>query len=420
MGLLKSISNFLNPRTYRRGDFLGGFGDVTSKYITIDNDIDMLNAYQIVPTIQAIVNKTSDVFSKTQIKEFDKKGEELFDTPTLNLFANPHPFYSENEFLKTLSKEFQLYQQIFIYVNRKNLNGLISDGDTMLILPTTDVTVKYRKTNLKEIKSTADFISHYEFEFNNDTVTFEPYEIIHIADTSLTSDFITIDSFYKALEAPANTIMSAYNVRNNLQSKNGGYGILTNEGSGSPLEGDFGLDPDEVKKVQKDFKKYSFSRKDYQNIITSMRLKWQPMTYEISSMALPESVANAKTDICDLLNFPILSLNSLDGSTFSNMEISDKKLYTDAIIPLWELFEKVFNSQTFSLNEIKFDFSHIEALQKDRKVEIEISTLNDNQQIIRYEKGFITKNQCLIAMGLEEVPGGNNYFTQPKITEDEN
>jgi hypothetical protein len=106
----------------------------------------------------------------------------------------------------------------------------------------------------------------------------------------------------------------------------------------------------------------------------------QPMQYidlmpTIQNMMLEESTSEAILRVCSLLNFPASSLNMLINSTYANKEFGNKDVYTDLVIPLWNLYENTCNQLYNFKYNINIDYSFIEALQPDKKTEYEISNL---------------------------------------------
>lgn len=398
----------------------GGISDISSKYFEIDTKDDILTIYKTIPTIRAIIDKKAQMFTKVDIKEF-KKDKELENTPFLNVIANPHPLYSENEFLETLAKQLYLFDEVFIYVNRTYINSYLKENDTFLILPANDVTANYQENiNIKEIKSVSDYLINYTFDFQGKKIQFLPDEIIRISRTAL-KNITEVDLTMKSIEEDCNVLASSSNVVTTLYRRNGGFGILTNQ---NKSDGASMMNPNieksEIESLQNEFKRYSFSKRDFNMIISNANLKYQPISFPISSMEIPQNVKNAKANICDVLNFSILTLNSLEGATFNNKEIADKENYTNAIIPDWQLIEKSFNRQKLTPNKIVFDYTEIQNLITDKKTQIETNQLYDNQIINRFEKGLITKNEMLIALNLEPITGGDVYFSAPKQNTNEN
>ena len=409
----KNFRKFVKDEPY----FLG-FSNFTQNTIEINNDDDVLIAYQLVPTVNAIINRLADLFARVNIKVVDNQENEIENNDFLEVLKNPHPFYAgTTDFLRAIAINYILFKKVYFYVNRKNIGGLLTKGDTILVLPSNDVTPIYNQNiNIREVSETADYIKYYEFYFENQTIKFLPHEIIKIDN-----DFDKNNINLQVLENACNTILSAYQVTNTLQTRNGGFGIITKDGGNSLEEVVNDVDFDnERDKVQNELKKYSFSQKDYNFIITSLNLKYQPITYPIKDMNLNESVLRAKIDICDVLQYPIISLNNLEGSTFTNMETADRKIYTDTIIPIWNLLEKFLNNNNFLLEKAVIDYSNIAVLRENEKEKTEIQALKDNLYYNRFVRNLITYNQLRIACGLDEVSGGDYYYSDNQSNTNEN
>jgi hypothetical protein len=388
-------------------------GSYNGKYKQINNDDDILWAYANVPTIQAIVDKKADLVAKAILKEYTKDGDEIpFEkSPVLQVFANPHPLYNSQEFIKTMVKQWVLFKKVYVYKGFR-MPATISKGDTLLVLPANKVKEIYKEN--VDIKETKEFIDHYEFTYSSEqgketTITFAPFEIMSIKDTSITRDLFSVDDRYKTFELASNILLSAYRVRNRLQTKNGGFGIFSSALTKGEMDSVPELEQEDIEKLQKDLRKYGNSDDQYNDIVTSLPLKYQSTSHPIKDMDLETAVKTAKTDLCDILNFPIFSLNNAENPTYNNAEVYDRKLYTDSIIPIWNLFESEFNNQKWTSNVLKYDYSNIEAMQSDRNAEVETMQNNDNVWRARFDSGEITFNEKLIGMGLKEIENGNYY-----------
>jgi hypothetical protein len=114
-------------------------------------------------------------------------------------------------------------------------------------------------------------------------------------------------------------------------------------------------------------------------MIVKKALDFKPIALPLDNLKLPEGIQKHKITICDRFKFPILLLNELEGSTYSNMDIALKSLYSDKIIPESQRFEFSLNKSLGLLNtkfRFKFDFSHLEVLQKDAIKEAEKNKVN--------------------------------------------
>ena len=127
----------------------------------------------------------------------------------------------------------------------------------------------------------------------------------------------------------------------------------------------------------------------WQVIITDANLKWQPMTFPIKDMLLSEGIQDDKVAICDAYNYPILLLNSLEGSTYSNLEQAQKNLYLNKIYKEAQKVESALNKQLRTKEQnlyIELSYSHLPILQSDKQIETKISTEMINTIILLNEK----------------------------------
>jgi len=401
-----------------RDAVMRGFSTYQGKYIDIKSKDDALTAYLLCPTVRAIVDKKAELFANFKLEEYTKSGVELENTPFLNVMAKPHPLYSEGEFWQTLSKQWDVFDEVFILINRENTGGLLKEGDTMLILPANDVKIKLNENYKPKLKKDENnkIVDYYEFNFKGRTIILQPYEVLHVSKTAINfKNYESADLRLQSCEGAINTILASYNVTNTLLNRNGGFFIFTNDAGDGGLEFNREIENTEIEKLQNDLKKYSFNRNEYNNIITNAKLKVQSISFPIKDMDLDGGTKRAVTDICNVLNYPIQALNNTDSSTYDNLTITDKKIYTDSIIPSWKIFENVFNGANLTLNEIEFDYSDISNLLEDKKTELETQKLNDEIQINRYKNGLITLNELRIEIGLDVVANGDAlYISEPE------
>jgi hypothetical protein len=138
------FNKIFKPQKFTSRDnstFLDVFGDTEGMYRPIKTKQDIVWAYKFCPTIRAIIDKKAELFSNFVLKEM--RGEvELQNTPFLNIMNSPHPFYSENEFFQTLSKQWDLFGEVFIWKISNNINAPLKNGDKLLILPAQNVHIE--------------------------------------------------------------------------------------------------------------------------------------------------------------------------------------------------------------------------------------------------------------------------------------
>lgn len=415
MSFFSKIFNIKNYDTPADKMYFNTFGSQNGEYIEINTAQDVKMAYMTNPVINAIANKMAGIFSKIEIKEFGAKENELQNTPFLNAIHNPSVFYGENEFLTQIGLQLALYHTCIILINR-TIGMTLRNGDGFIVLDFANCDVKYKKNiNIREVRKIADIIDNVKYiDDNNNVAIFYPAELIFISTNS--KQDLNATPYLKACEGAINVINFKYSLLNSLYSRNGGFGIFSNTSAGIDKDFNSGnLEETEKKQLQSELKQYSFKRGGQNFIITNRNLQYQNITFPIADMNLDESSKAAITDIANCMNFEILSLNSLDGSTYSNKENSDKNLIQNSIIPFWDLVETSFQKENLTQNLILFDYSQMPELQTDKQTEYNNTKINDEIQITRYNNGLITFNELRIALGLEAVQNGA-YYNQITVT----
>jgi len=185
MNIFQRIKNVF--KFQQNNNFFGGLG-VAQNYLEINSKQDILTAYFNTPTLKAIVDRKAEVFSNFVIKELNSKGEELKNTPFLNVINNPHPLYSKGEFWQTISKQWDLFDEIYLFIIRKNssIGGTLKNGDAILILNGADL-IPIINPNFNPINLNSQPILYYNYNINNSVIQIQPYDVIHIAKTSLSN-----------------------------------------------------------------------------------------------------------------------------------------------------------------------------------------------------------------------------------------
>lgn len=412
MGLLNW---FKSKNNYK---YISTLGVTNGEYLEIKTAKDVQTAYLTNPIVYSIVEKKASIFSKTIIKEISQKGEEIENSIFLEIIKNPNVLQGENGFLTEIGRQLALYHNCIIFVNRAIPNTFLRADDTLMVLDFSNCEINYKKNNFKDIKTKYDVIENVSYfdEITGKTIIFLPSELIFISSEKINQN----DIYLKAAEAAINVINYKYSLLNSLYSRNGGFGIFSNIDSG--VSSDFynkNLTAPEKEELQQELREYSFKRGGKNYIITNRNIQYQPITYPISDLMLDENAMRAMTDIANVMNFEVLSLNSLDGSTYSNKENSDKNLINNSIIAMWDLLETALQKENLTPNTILVDYSHIPELQEDKVKEMEKIKINDEIQINRFNNNIITYNELRLALGLEEVTNGN-YYKNDKIKNDDN
>ena len=82
------------------------------------------------------------------------------------------------------------------------------------------------------------------------------------------------------------------------------------------------------------------------------------------------------------------------------MEIANKSIYTNSIVPAWNLVASEFNANNLTLNKLQFDYSNIEVLQDDKKLQAEKEAAQNQVWINLYNSGIATLEEAREGVGL--------------------
>lgn len=331
-------------------------------------DKKFLELYLTVPELQAVINYKATAFADMRIKAVDKEGKEK-DIPQLGVFAKPNPLQSFKEF----AMQYYVLRAIFGNEFIHPIFGVDPAKTTTMwnlppmnaeIIPIENNLIVFNQTELEEI------IKEYHFEFNSNTIKYQPEEIIHYNDNQIRFDdnrYLLGDSKLRPLVQSCENIKSAYEARGVL-IQNSALGILSNttkdaDGTTPLLKGD-------KEQLQEDFNKYGLTKGKWQVIMTNASLQWQSMAVDFGKLKLYEEVDADFRAIANAYGFPPELLQPIAGASLnrgSNAE-AKKQLYQDAIIPeANEWLQGLGNF--FGLDNISLvaDFSHIAVLQEDLK-----------------------------------------------------
>jgi hypothetical protein len=180
---------------------------------------------------------------------------------------------------------------------------------------------------------------------------------------------------------------------------------------------DSGWDPLDRKKVED--KLYSFGMTGGRRPIgvTNKDLQFIRLSVPVNEFMPIEIKEHEFRTICTSLLFPSKILNDTKASTYNNMTEAQKAFYTDCLQPVVNLIYQTLTNN-FKLNErgeaLKADWSEVECLQEDKKIQNEITQSNDKIWKDRYESNLITLNEYLISLGLQMLPNGNTYARDNK------
>lgn len=358
----------------------------TNHVISLYSKHGIYEMYEKNSIFRAIIEKQADAFSRCNYYVTDSKGKEIQVSNSLLPFLNPIRNTSE-QFKKNFLIQYQLYDKVVILKEYGKTFGIFKDSSKVRILDYLNCNIIYKRNYSIYDSNIIDYIEYTE---NSTTINLEPsqFTIVHKYELKPEEKF-TITSLDKSL----NIIYTALCIILNFQKKTQ-FGMLTpksdtevgnevQKGVYSRNKSYTGLDEEEQKQAQELLRKFSaLSASSGDSIMVTRRaMDYKDLMPKIETMLLTEHTANAIKDVCSLLNFPVTSLNYLD-SKYSDKELFSKELYTEGIIPLWNLYEQTLNNlyvsesgNNYKNDIIKLDYSFIEALQKDKKTYFETNSI---------------------------------------------
>jgi hypothetical protein len=198
--------------------------------ISSDTESKVLDAYYNTPQLAAIINYSSEVMARNDLRFYNNQDEEQ-ENELLQVFENPHPLYSEGEFWETFFKQFELFNIVLTY----KVQGVGTAVSGLFILPFHLITIKPKKnltpTDVFFAKDLNEIIDSYQLSYNNKKYKIETDDVWMLTGTSLRFDeegFLVPDSKINNLSYPIANIQANYQARYSLVNNRGALGLWVN------------------------------------------------------------------------------------------------------------------------------------------------------------------------------------------------
>src|SRR5690606_20965136 len=137
--------------------------------------------------------------------------------------------------------------------------------------------------------------------------------------------------------------------------------------------------------------RYGLRRGMSQFIITSAMVDFVSIGQNIKDLQLMEEVEADRQEICDGYGYPVDLVSRQKGSTFNNVNASEKRLYQNTIIPesgnIDDQLNILFDTEKHRL-KIEYDYSHIDVLQEDKKAQADAKRALATAVIDMYKNGI--------------------------------
>jgi hypothetical protein len=332
-----------------------------NKYVDI-NDYNAIRwCYNNIGILNICINKLANIYADLNF-HIEKNGKTVDKHFLITILSNPNKFQNTKSFLKNIYVEYALFNQFHLLRKSDNLSKIYNNDKTNLeVLKTENLTIRVGNNNNLQYTY---FNSNGAYDTYTEAEVFSYFgENIEI----LNNEICNVENL-KPIEKAINIVLSAYEVRIALQLKNGGFGLITQNQSKDEFGNLVEQNEKETERVQESLKKYGYSHKLYNYIVTTGSYNYLPLTYPIQSMDLPQSIRDAQMEICNFFGYPYALINA-DLSTYNNTSIFEKIIYTQQIVPDWNNLMNFLNTK-FQLDKFNerfiIDNSEIESLQPNR------------------------------------------------------
>lgn len=372
---------------------------------TFDTKDKVIKSYKECPPLSYILNTKAQEFCNGKItcvnpsSNKEKRGE--VGKQYTDLLKYPNPLQTDLHFRSQVS----IYTQLFGYcpVLRVKPEGM-SIVSQLWVLPPQCLRMKLTKTYLFA-ESIYDMIESVEFTYNGKITQIRKEDIYFFTDTTTTIDDLMFPmSRLSALKYPINNLIKNYESRGTIIEKRGALGIL------SPDSGDSAgaqrATPEQKEELQKDYKRYGLLKDQWQIIVSTISMKFTPMSLNMRDLMLIETAEDDIMTLCDALGFKYQLLSRGSGTTFNNQELAQKAQYQDNIIPMADNYMSQFNDCVYAEeNNVKYiiDFSHVPCMQADEKLKSEIRKNNVSSLSLQLKNNLITYGRAMEILE-EEAP----------------
>lgn len=408
----------LNPSQYREnsaGMWMFGQNGV-DHFFTYNGHNSSLKAYTDCPPVAAIINRKAQAYINGKTWVLNSRGKEAtsYDAGNLRkLLKRPNPLQNWKQF----EAQAYVYQQLFGFTLILPIKpiGFTRNVDATMLWNIPPFMLEFKESDrLFYQTNLAGIIDKITLTYKNVTSTLNVKDVFILKDfvPSFTS-MIFPESRVCALEKPINNIIGAYESRNTLINFRGAQGFL------SPDKDPMGVvtmsDP-EKQALQNDFRRYGLRNGQWQVIISNSLLRWQQMGYPTKDLLLMEEVEESTRALCAGFNFPPFILGLAD-TTFNNMNVAEKGLYQNSIMPDAESNYEQWN-EFFALDELNLrldkDYNHITVLQEDQKTAADARNARNNALKIEWRNGMITLNEWRTKNGEDPLSDdrGKMYFPE--------
>ena len=321
----------------------------------------------------SVVDRCGSMFANGRFYVTDKsdnehlgRGDNKYNR-VRNLLNRPNPIQSGKQFNKQVEICLKTFGFCPIYI----LRGLRSDiPSSMWIIPPELFHIEIDRYVWTKSK-TEDLVKKAWIEWNGQEINLETYEYFivsdAIADTTHTDGRLYYNHVTDSLSPAINNWISQMMARGTLIVDGGPKGILCDD-SGGDVYGNSSLNSKEAENLNKKFKeKYGIVGKLFSILVTTAKVKWVPITGNADDLKLYEEETECRNAICNAIG--INPNVFVSDSTYENQKGAKRDAYQDLIMPDAENYCEALTAAIVGGEDIviRLDYSHVSALQEDKK-----------------------------------------------------
>lgn len=366
-----------------------------------------MRTYETCAPLALVVDKKAKMKAVGKIRHWKgskntKEDKEMFDTPELNLLYNPNPSQSKSDFLKEFSVHRDIHGIAYlsgVFTVSKNLSQVpVSLWSLPPKLVSFETTGKlYKATTQAEMFKSIWFDKNGAGEF-----PIKPEDILFRPIGGATS-IIKPQSPLTKVRTELSNIIAAMAYRNVILRKKGALGILSGDQRDS--DGTVPMDDVEFKRIEKQYQKsYGLYSRQMQILMSTMPMKWTPMSYPTKDLMLFEEVDNNTMKIIDLYGMHADLFSFMKGSTLSEsggrMAEAERQTFQTTII---EESEDDMNalSKWLGLHKrgeyLTLDYSHVPSMHDNEELAAKVMTM----KIAAFVSMLALENKVPYAQALE-------------------
>ena len=369
---LFSVKNYTDSNSWNGSSysFFGGWGSWF--YRDKEDEQKLINeGYLSNEDVFSVVKKLFDAASDVPMVLCVKENEEFVPVTDMSndyykLIKRPNKDQTLKEYRKEQYSNFLLTGDTFEWkIQAAGFNYPTS----LKIVPS-----QYTTINMVNDNDYFSEIKNYYFCWGGQNKYFGPDEIVHTQnlDPSYCSNkgLSFLQPSYKALS----TSNQVHTAEAHMIENRGATGMISSDQEGYPLT------EEERTEINERFKKNAGGSKNYNKMLTvGSKVKYTSLGLSPKDLTLTDLDLNKLRKFCNVYGMSSQLFNDPANKTFNNLGEAKKSLYTEAAIPLAQLFvdswnehlTPIFNDLEGREYQVKLDTSKIEVLQSDQKQEAE-------------------------------------------------